>query len=158
MSMKKMLPLLVASLTCCQLSAHAPPCQTIEVSIVAERPGRSSRQIVSDEGKRIYLIGKPLLTSNDFAHANVSLTEGQFVLNLEMTTESAQRVQTFTGNNVGKEMAFVVNGRLIRTPRIRDPIVGNGFLIGAFGRDETQKLADAINRPDGLCNKPLSKH
>ena len=125
---------------------------------MADRPDRSTRQISSNEGKRIYLTEKPLLSNNDFTHANVSLTESQFVLNLDMTAESAQRVQTFTENNVGKEMAFLVNGRLIRTPKIRDPIVGNGFLIGAFGRDEAQKLAEAINQPDGLCNKPPSKH
>lgn len=156
--MKKTLPLLAALLTCSILCAQAPNCQTIEVSIVAVRPDRSMRQIVADEGKRIYLTAKPLLTNNDFTHANVTLTEGQFVLNLDMTAESAKRVKMFTESNVGKEMAFLVNGRVIRTPKIRDPIVGNGFLIGAFGRDEAQKLADTINRPDSLCNKPPFKH
>jgi preprotein translocase subunit SecD len=156
--MRKVLPLLTASVASCLLSAPVPNCQTIEVSIVAERPDRSKRGMSSGEGKRIYLTAKPLLTNTDFTHANVTLTEGQFVLNLDMTAESAQRVQTFTENNVGKEMAFVVNGRVIRTPKIRDPIVGNGFLIGAFGQDEAQKLADAINRPDGLCNKPPSRN
>jgi preprotein translocase subunit SecD len=155
--MSKTLPWLTASLASCLLRAQVPHCQTIEVSIVAERPNRSARQIRSDEGKRIYLTEKPLLTNNDFTHATVTLTEGQFVLNLDMTSDNAQRVQTFTKNNVGKEMAFVVNRRVIRTPKIRDPILGNGFLIGAFDRDEAQRLADAINRPDGLCNKPSSK-
>jgi len=155
--MRKTLPLLAAPLVCGILSAQVPNCQTIEVSIVAERPDRSTRRISSD-GKRIYLADKPLLTNNDFTHANVTLTEGQFVLNLDMTAESAKRVQMFTESNVGKEMAFLVNGSVIRTPKIRDPIVGNGFLIGAFGRDEAQKLADAINQPDSLCNKPPSKH
>ena len=156
--MRKTFPWLAASFICCLLNAQVPNCQTIEVSIVAERPDRSTRRISSGEGKRIYLTEKPLLSNNDFKHANVTLTEGQWVLNLHMTTESAQRVQTFTENNVGKQMAFVVNGRVIRTPKIRDPILGNGFLIGAFARDEAQKLADAINRPDGLCNKPPPKH
>lgn len=156
--MRKTLPWLAALLACRILSAQVPNCQTIEVSIVAERPDRSVRRISSSEGKRIYLAEKPLLTNTDFTHANVTLTEGQFVLNLDMTAESARRVRTFTENNVGKEMAFLANGKLIRTPKIRDPIVGNGFLIGAFGRDEAQKLADAINQPDGLCNKPPSKH
>ena len=154
--MRKTLPWL-AAFACCLLNAQVPNCQTIEVSIVAERPDRSTRQIVAAEGKRIYLTQKPLLTNNDFTHATVTLTEGQFVLNLDMTPASARRVQTFTKDNVGKEMAFLVNGRVIRTPKIRDPIAGNGFLIGAFDRDEAQKLADAINRPDGLCNKPPSK-
>ena len=155
--MRKTLPFLAALLSSSLLSAQIPNCQTIEVSIVTEKPGRSTRQIPSDEGKRIYLTEKPLLTNSDFTHATVTLTEGQFVLNLDMTPASAHRVQTFTKNNVDKEMAFLVNGRVIRTPKIRDPIVGNGFLIGAFARDDAQKLADAINRPDGLCNKPPSK-
>ena len=156
--MSKTLPLLAVSFACCILSAQVPKCPTIEVSIVADRPDRSTRRISSNEGKHIYLTGEPLLTNNDFTHATVSLTEGQFVLNLDTAAASAQRVQTFTQNNIGKAMAFLVNGRLIRTPKIRDPIVGNGLLIGAFGRDEAQKLADAINQPDGLCNKPPSKH
>ena len=155
--MRKALLLLAASLASCLLGAQVPNCQTIEVSIVANRPGHSTRQISSSGSKRIYLTEKPLLTNSDFIHATVSLTEGQWVLNLDMTGASAQRVQTFTKDNVGREMAFVVNGRVIRTPKIRDPIVGNGLLIGAFDRDEAQKLADAINQPDGPCNKPPSK-
>ena len=155
--MKKTLSLFAALLTCSLLSAQAPNCQTIEVSIVAERPDRSARQIVAGDGKRTYLPAKPLLTNNDFTHATVTLTEGQFVLNLDMTPGGAQSIQSFTNNNVGKQMAFVVNGRLIRTPKIRDPIVGNGFLIGAFSRDQAQKLANAVNHPDGLCIKPPSR-
>lgn len=147
-----MLPWLAVLIACQILSAQVPNCQTIEVSVVAERPDGSTRRLSSSEGKRIYLTAKPLLTDHDFTHATVTLTEGQFVLNLDMTAESEQRIQTFTGNNVGKELAFLVNGRVIRTPKIRDPIVGSGFLIGAFNRDEAQKLADAINQRDSLCN------
>jgi preprotein translocase subunit SecD len=155
--MEKTLLWLAALLASGVLSAQVPNCQTIEVSIVAERPDRSARRSATNAGKRIYLTSKPLLTNSDFTHANVSLTEGQFVLNLDMTAESAQRVQRFTENNVGKAMAFLVNGRVVRTPRVRDPIVGNGFLIGSFERDEAQKLADAINQPEYLCNKRPSK-
>jgi len=155
--MRKALPFLATSIACGLLSAQVPNCQAIEVSIVAEKPDRSTRRISSSEGKLVYLTEKPLLTNNDFTHATVTLTEGQFVLNLDMSAGSARRVQTFTENNVGKEMAFLVNGKLIRTPKIQDPIVGNGFLIGAFGRDEAEKLADAINQPNGLCDKPPSK-
>ena len=148
--------LLVAAIAGCISSAQIPgsvrpTCPTMEVGIVAEKPEDAARKISSPEGKRISLTGTPLLTFGDFTDANVSLTEGQIVLNVSMTTTSAKRVQTFTANHVGKMLAFVVNGRVIRTPTILDPITGKGFLIGPLGRDEAQKLADSINHKNPGC-------
>jgi preprotein translocase subunit SecD len=148
--------LFIVAITCGALSAQrdavaAQKCPTIEVSIVTADLTRTTRQISSDKDKRIFLTEKPLLTMDDFTHANVSLTEGQFVLNLDMTAQSAERIQMFTRKNVGKTMAFIVNGRLIRTPNIKDPVTGTGFLIGPLGRQQAQTLADAINHKDRNC-------
>lgn len=122
----------------------------MEVSIVADNTTRSARQ-VSSEGKVIPLAEKPLLTMADFTDANVSLTEGQIVLNVSMSAESAKRVRDFTASHVGTKMAFLLNGRVINTPTILDPITGKGFLIGPFTRDEAQKLADSINQRPDAC-------
>jgi preprotein translocase subunit SecD len=129
----------------------AQTCPTIEVSIVADKPDDSTRRMTTDDGRRISLNEKPLLTIADFTDANVSLTEGQIVLNVSMTTGGAKRIQTFTANNVGKQIAFLVNGRLIRIARILDPITGKAFMLSPFARDEAEKLADSINHKDGGC-------
>jgi preprotein translocase subunit SecD len=123
----------------------------MEVGIVAETSKDAARSISSDAGKRILLTEKPLLTIEDFASANVSLTEGQIVLNVYMTADGAKRAQAFTAGHVGKMIAFLVNGRVIRTPTVQDPITGKGFLIGPLDRDEAQKLADSINHKNGRC-------
>jgi preprotein translocase subunit SecD len=132
----------------------ASTCPTMEVSIVADKSMNSTRHISSPEGELISLTEIPLLTINDFSDANVSLTEGQIVLNVSMSPESAKRVQAFTANHVGARIAFLVNGRVINTPRILDPITGNGFLIGPFGRDEAQMLASSINQKESGCGPP----
>jgi preprotein translocase subunit SecD len=75
----------------------------------------------------------------------VSLTEGQFVLNLDVTAEAAGRVQAFSELTAGRTVAFLVDGRVLRTPTIRDPITVNGFLIGRFAQAEAERLANAIN-------------
>jgi len=151
--MRKTLALLMVSSACCmsaQTPALATPaCPTMEVSIVAGKSGESVRKISSDKGRLISLTEKPLLTMDDFTDANVSLTEGQIVLNVNMTAESAKRLQAFTASHVGNMIAFIANGRVINTPTILDPITGKGFLIGPFPRDEAQKLADSINRKGG---------
>lgn len=153
--MKKLLGLFLVAISSCVLNAQTRPsvsaaCPTMEVSIVADKPAPSTRQI-SAEGEIISLTEKPLLTMGDFTDANVSLTEGQIVLNVGLSDESAKRVQKFTASHVGTRMAFLVNGRVINSPKILDPITGKGFLIGPFSRDEAQKLADSINEKQSAC-------
>jgi len=136
------------------LSGQTPAtvaCPTMEVSIVADTSGGSVRTFPTNQGRTIVLTEQPLLTMSDFTDANVSLTEGQVVLNVSMTTESARRVQAFTANNVGKMMAFLVNGRVINTLKILDPITGKGFLMGPFIRGEAEQLADSINHRERGC-------
>jgi len=127
---------------------HVPErtrCPAIEVSVVADAPTDSTRSVPMTEGESILLTRTPLVTSADVTGAHVSLTEGQYVLNVDVTAEAAQRVQRFSERNVGRTLAFLVDGRVLRTPRIRDPITGSGFLIGAFERAEAERLAEAIN-------------
>ena len=147
---------LIVSIASCVLSEQtatpfSPTCPTMELSVVADKPDGSTRSITSEQGKAISLTETPLLTIVDFKDANVSLTEGQIVLNVSMTTEGAKRVQAFTANNVGKMIAFLVNGRVTNVLKILDPITGNGFLIGPFLRDEAQKLAESINHREIGC-------
>jgi preprotein translocase subunit SecD len=154
--MRQMLVALLVSFAFCTLNAQTqasvtPACPSMEVSIVAGTSVHSTRHVSSPEGQLISLTDKPLLTIDDFTDANVSLTQGQTVLNVTMSAASAQRVQTFTANHVGTRMAFLVNGRVINMPRILDPITGKGFLIGPFRRDEAQKLADSINHRERGC-------
>jgi len=132
-------------INCSALLAQRAPCPAIEVSVVADVQSDSNRSIALSDGQQIQLAQVPLLTSADVTGAHVSLTEGQYVLNVDVTVEGAKRVRLFSERNVGRTLAFVVDGHVLRTPTIRDPITGNGFLIGAFERAEAERLADAMN-------------
>ncbi len=148
--------LLLVTIVSGTLNAQAPgsvtpACQTMEVSIVAGNAVQSSRHVSAPDGTLISLTGTPLLTIGDFTDAKVSVTESQIVLNVSMSTEAAKRVHTFTATHVGARLAFLVNGRVINTPKILDPITGKGFLIGPFRHDEAQKLSASINHRDRGC-------
>ena len=153
---KMLLALLMPSIACCVLSTQTrtpvtPKCPTMEISIVADKSGDSTRSISSGDGRLVSLTKTPLLTIGDFTNANVSLTEGQIVLDVSMTTDGAKRIQTFSTNNVGKQIAFVVNGRLLKMARILDPITGKGLMFSPFVREEAERLADSINRKQAGC-------
>jgi preprotein translocase subunit SecD len=132
--MRKILASLAASMVCCVLYAQ-PACPTVEVSVVADKTTPQ----------------KPLLTLGDFTDAKVSVTAGQIELGVNMTAESASRVQEFTANHVRTKITISLNGRLISMPTIVDPITGKGFQIGPLSREEAQKLADAINHKESGC-------
>jgi preprotein translocase subunit SecD len=145
--MRRMAPLIVC-VVCDSCSAHVAQhatCPAVEVSVVADVRSDSNRSIPVTDGRTIFLTQAPLLTSADVTGARVSLTEGEYVLNIDVTVEGAARVQRFSEQNVGRTLAFLVDGRVIRMPKIRDPITGSGFLIGAFERAEAERMADAIN-------------
>ena len=148
---------LLASRSATAQTPTAPPCPMIEVSVLADTPTQAGRTFSSSRGTSVRVTPTPLATMNDFTNATVSLTDGQIVLNVTLNPPAAQRVQAFTSRNVGKHLAFVVNQRVIQTPKILDPITGDGFLIAPFERDEAERLAASINAPDTRCRQPLIK-
>ena len=130
---------------CDRVDTRRATCPSIEVSVVADMPSDSARSVALSDGKRVFLAAPPLVTSADVTGAHASLTEGQYVLKVDVTAEAATRVRVFSEQNVGRQMGFLVDGRLVRTPTIKDPITENGFLIGAFARAEAESLANALN-------------
>jgi preprotein translocase subunit SecD len=58
-----------------------------------------------------------LLTVKDFTRANVTFTEGQIVLNVSLTDRSSERMRMFTEKHVGDQLAYFVDGRIIRVSK-----------------------------------------
>ena len=114
------------------------------MSAVADVPSDSTKPVALNDGTTIQVNRTPLVTSADITGASASLTEGQSVLNIDLSDEAASRVQDFSRQNVGRTMAFLLDGEVQRTPRILDPITDKGFLIGEFERAEAERLAAAI--------------
>jgi len=130
----------------CGTPAHpSAACPAIEVSAVADVQSDSTRPVALNDGTKIPLTRTPLVTSVDITDANASLTEGQWVLNVNVTDAAAKRVQDFSKQNVGRTMAFLIDGKVHSTPRILDPITGKGFLIGGFEQADAERLATAIS-------------
>lgn len=142
--MNRML-LLVVLIGCGRVEAQRPTCPVLEISVVADTPGDRTRTVTLPDGRKLFLSDTPLLTSADVTGAHASLTEGQYVLNVDVTSEGAKRIQLFSEQNVGRTVAFVVDGQVLRTPKIQDPIVGRGILVGGFQQAEAERLANAFN-------------
>lgn len=71
---------------------------------------------------------------------------GQMALNLKMTPDSATAFADFTRANVGKVVDLSVDGAVVASPRLVEPIFGGEVMLnGTFAAGELQRLADRIS-------------
>lgn len=71
---------------------------------------------------------------------------GQIVLNLKMTPDSAKAFADFTKANVGKVVDLSVDGTVVASPRLVEPILGGEVMLnGTFAAGELQRLAERIS-------------
>ena len=69
-----------------------------------------------------------------------------YVLSLTMTETGSERFAELTKENVGRQLAIVVDGRLLSAPMINDQIDGPQMTVtGEFSREEAEILACRIN-------------
>lgn len=143
-NLMSMLMMMCLWLGCGTPRDHRAACPAIEVTAVEDLQTDSTMPVALNDSTNISLTRTPLVTSADVTGADASLTEGQWVLNLDLTDEAATRVQNFSNRHLGRTMAFLANGTIRSLPRIKDPITGKGFLIGGFSQADAKRLASAI--------------
>lgn len=73
-------------------------------------------------------------------------TSGQMALNLKMTADSAKAFADFTKANVGKVVDLGVDGAVVASPRLVEPILGGEVMLnGTFAAGDLQRLAERIS-------------
>ena len=68
-------------------------------------------------------------------------TLGQPALNFTMNTVGAQLMGNITGNNVGRQMAILLDGRIISAPVLNDKITSRGQISGGRGGFSQSELS-----------------
>ena len=121
-----------------------------ERRVIIELPG------IKDPDKAIETIGKTamlefkdeegntLLTGTDLKDAQAAMNQqnGQCVVNLEFSDEGAQKFVDATLENVGRQIAILLDGEILTNPVVREPILGGRAEIsGQRDLEEAQRLA-----------------
>jgi preprotein translocase subunit SecD len=102
---------------------------------------------VGETGKVIrqpyLLFTQTLLTGDRLKEAKVSIDEyGKPAISITFDGDGARVFERITGENVGKQLAIVLDGVVHSAPRIKDRISGGSAQItGNFTHDEAAKLA-----------------
>ena len=100
----------------------------------------------SQDGQEKYVLGPSFLEGTEIAGAQaVQNTTGVgWVVSLTFESQGASIWGEYTTNNVGKLVAFALDGEVVSAPRINSPIFGQTQIEGQFGQEEAEQLAGVL--------------
>jgi preprotein translocase subunit SecD len=82
------------------------------------------------------------VTGRDLRNARGTLdTNNQPAVSFSLNNEGARKFGKVTGENVGRSLAIILDGRVQSAPRIESRITNEGQITGSFTQEEVQNLS-----------------
>ena len=100
----------------------------------------------SEDGTLKYLLGPTIIegTEIDDAAAGTDPTTGGWVVLLDFKSDGRATWAEYTAANVGKNVAFTLDGRVISAPVINGAINGQTTITGDFDQEAATELANQL--------------
>ena len=110
------------------------------------------QQIVSGAGDmaaggapstQFYIVRRvPVVSGNDLRNARPTLDENNLpAVGFSLNSEGARKFGDFTGANIGKAIAIILDNRVFSAPVVESRIAGEGRITGNFTNQEAQDLS-----------------
>ena len=132
-----------------------------QVDKMSENEAKNYGDIICEDAKNPsekYLIKElPVLDGSMLVDAKVAFDQNtnQPVISFTLNSQGAKIFGDFTGANVGKRLAIVLDGKVYSAPRINERIGGgSGQISGGFSVEEAQDVAIALR--SGALLAPVS--
>jgi preprotein translocase subunit SecD len=100
----------------------------------------------NQDGTEKYVLGPSFLEGTEIESAQAAPNpQGVgYVVSLTFESRGAQIWGEYTTNNVGKQVAFTLDGEVVSAPAINQPIFGATQIEGQFNRDDAEQLAGVL--------------
>lgn len=99
-----------------------------------------------ETGQPLYIAQTPFLTESDIRIASLVQSERRSLVQFEFYPVGADRLTRVTGSRPGVRLAVFVDGKLVMTPILWQPITsGKVLLDGGFDRKRAAEIVRLIN-------------
>jgi len=118
----------------------------LQFRIGERQPGPGLTEMtVSGSKEKVYLREKVELSQADVAQASAEKTKERVEIMLVFTDAGKEKLAKLTGENKGKLLCIVVEGKLVAAPIIKSSIpAGKAALTGNFSLEEAKRIVSAI--------------
>ena len=115
----------------------------------------SSRIIRGSEGEQYVIVRKPAVGGETLTDASVSFQDGAAAVSFKFNNLGAKKFGEVTKNNVGEQLAIVLDDEVISAPTIQSAITGgSGVITGNYTSESAQELALLLR--SGALPAPLN--
>ena len=115
----------------------------------------SSRIIRGVEGEQYVIVRKPAVGGETLTDAGVSFQEGAPAVSFKFNNLGAKKFGEVTKNNIGEQLAIVLDDEVISAPTIQSAITGgSGVITGNYTSESAQELALLLR--SGALPAPLN--
>ncbi|OLL72593.1 Protein-export membrane protein SecD [Pseudonocardia sp. Ae168_Ps1] len=99
-----------------------------------------------EDGTTKYILGPSFLEGTEIASAQPQQSQGAagWAVGLTFKPQGAETWGQYTTANVGKNVAFVLDGDVVSAPSINQPIYGQTQISGQFNQECAQDLAQTL--------------
>jgi preprotein translocase subunit SecD len=156
--MKKLLTTVAVCLVAAvAVAADSATPSVFQMRLVAESPSADSEQLIcqstNKETGRVSVekldVQKKILLDRTALKSAIASKGRQdyWQVDFSLTPEGTKRFAEITGQNIGKRLAIVIDGRLMTAPVILTQItLGKGQITGNFTKQEAKDLASKLSQ------------
>ena len=101
--------------------------------------------LVGKTDLKVYLHSKPVITRQDIQEARLLKDERSgYVIELTFTAKGAEQLSEATSKNRNKQLAVLINGRVVFAPRIFATISNSARIMGSFTAEEASDIVRGL--------------
>lgn len=139
--------MLITFLAGTAVSQAGPGFDPIEIRLVAPQPKGGPTVVVAGGDRTLEVEPRTLLGPSDFVSVGeVEWVAGEPGFNVTLTPTGGKKYERISTENVGRTLAIIIDGKILMTPKILDPVQAQGFLLTLNTEPEARELAAKIRQ------------
>ncbi len=120
---------------------------SVEFKMVCTGASQSdcSKAAIQNDHEELYVTSNPFLSTRDIGAAKIKQDSG--AIDLQFNEEGTRKFNEITSKNAGKRMAIFIDGSLLASPKISDPVTtGKITITSSLTKEEAKVVVDRINK------------
>jgi preprotein translocase subunit SecD len=127
-------------------NVYAAPVR-FEVKLAEENPAAGLSEVkISGTDRSVYLHPEAIVTNSDISRAYIIQVDhsSQYNIGIEFNPAGAEKIHAATAKHIGKPVAILLDGQVIMTATVREPIIQSAVISGDHSKAEAEKIVKGI--------------